>query len=289
MSDTLRAHVLQCGASGASEGGGQFESGPTHPLTVISARTCGPFTTGYPCTEGECFPAGFPTGGVASPFDVLGIDSDADDEEIRRAYRRRVKAAHPDHGGSTAEFQRIRGAYEALRNGQRPSEVAVPADPVEDTVDGADEREPADPEPTGSTVEYLNYEVLADHGWSLDDDDLFEKAREADLDAEAYGEFSVRDRETLLEAAENDGLAWPYACRGGACANCAVAVIEGEMKPAADGILGSELTREGIRLSCLSGPATDEMQVVYNVKHLPGLEDLWLPADRFRRANPSDD
>ncbi|MFB6354176.1 MAG: ferredoxin, partial [Halobacteriales archaeon] len=26
------------------------------------------------------------------------------------------------------------------------------------------------------TVEYLNYEVLDDHGWSLEDDDLFEKA-----------------------------------------------------------------------------------------------------------------
>ena len=24
------------------------------------------------------------------------------------------------------------------------------------------------------TVEYLNYEVLDDHGWSMDDDDLFD-------------------------------------------------------------------------------------------------------------------
>jgi len=27
------------------------------------------------------------------------------------------------------------------------------------------------------TVEYLNYEVLDDHGWSMDDDDLFERGR----------------------------------------------------------------------------------------------------------------
>ncbi|MDY7081629.1 MAG: ferredoxin, partial [Halobacteria archaeon] len=30
-------------------------------------------------------------------------------------------------------------------------------------------------------VKYLNYEVLDDHGWSMDDDDLFEKAADADL------------------------------------------------------------------------------------------------------------
>ncbi|MFB6193450.1 MAG: ferredoxin, partial [Halobaculum sp.] len=32
------------------------------------------------------------------------------------------------------------------------------------------------------TVEYLNYEVLDDHGWEMEDDDLFEKAADAGLD-----------------------------------------------------------------------------------------------------------
>ncbi|MFW6449325.1 MAG: ferredoxin, partial [Halobacteriota archaeon] len=37
------------------------------------------------------------------------------------------------------------------------------------------------------TVEYLNYEVLEDLGWDIEDDDLFEKAADEDLDDEDYG------------------------------------------------------------------------------------------------------
>ncbi|MFC4990130.1 DnaJ domain-containing protein, partial [Saliphagus infecundisoli] len=40
---------------------------------------------------------------MESPFDVLRIAPDADDAEIERAYRERVKEAHPDHGGSADE------------------------------------------------------------------------------------------------------------------------------------------------------------------------------------------
>ena len=53
------------------------------------------------------------------------------------------------------------------------------------------------------TVEYLNYEVLDDHGWEMDDDDLFEKAADAGLDNEDYGSLEVNQGEYILEAAEN--------------------------------------------------------------------------------------
>lgn len=45
---------------------------------------------------------------------ILGVDADADAEEIRRAYRRRVKETHPDLGGSEEAFRRVRRAYERL-------------------------------------------------------------------------------------------------------------------------------------------------------------------------------
>jgi len=49
------------------------------------------------------------------PLDValseLGVSGDADIEEIRAAYRRRVKEAHPDQGGDEDEFKRVREAY----------------------------------------------------------------------------------------------------------------------------------------------------------------------------------
>ncbi|MFB6255874.1 MAG: ferredoxin Fer [Haloplanus sp.] len=212
------------------------------------------------------------------PFETLDVDPDADDAEVDEAYRRRVMQTHPDQGGSARAFQEVKNAYErilAMENGD-----AADAD--------RDDSETADRHDAGSRVEYLNYEVIADRGWSMDDDGLFDAAADADLDPEDYGEFLVDPGETLLEAAENRGFAWPYACRGGACANCAVAVVKGEMTVPIDHVLSTEMTERGIRLSCIGAPATAEMQVVYNVKHMPELDELRLPAYRFDRTRSVD-
>lgn len=48
---------------------------------------------------------------------VLGVDRDASTDEIRRAYRERLKEVHPDQGGSTDQFQRVKRAKEALLKG----------------------------------------------------------------------------------------------------------------------------------------------------------------------------
>ena len=50
----------------------------------------------------------------ADAYSVLGVDAAASQDEIRRAYRRRVRAAHPDMGGSADEFQAVRDAFEAV-------------------------------------------------------------------------------------------------------------------------------------------------------------------------------
>lgn len=217
---------------------------------------------------------------MASPFDILGIDSDADEDEIVDAYRQRVKEAHPDQGGSKAEFQAVKTAYEQLKDGDRPYKP-VP-DPSSDVTQPRDADEDEDDE---RTVEYLNYEVLSDHGWSLHDPDLFENAADAELDDSAYGTFTIESTEPLLEAAENNGLSWPFACRGGACTNCAVAVVEGEMPSPAGHILPPELVEEGIRLSCITAPVSTDTKVVYNIKHLPAVNELLLPASRFEQAS----
>ncbi len=56
-------------------------------------------------------------GRVAAPdaFEVLGLPSGADEAAVRRAYRRRVKEVHPDHGGDEQAFQRLQEAYDAAR------------------------------------------------------------------------------------------------------------------------------------------------------------------------------
>ena len=54
-------------------------------------------------------------------------------------------------------------------------------------------------------------------------------------------------------------------------------------------ILPQEWIDRGVRLSCVSAPVSDGMKVVFNVKHLPGLEELLLPASRFDEARSSSD
>ncbi|PSQ15346.1 ferredoxin [Halobacteriales archaeon QS_8_69_73] len=232
---------------------------------------------------------------MSSPFEVLHVDPDADDAELKRAYRRRAKEAHPDRGGSVEEFRRVKAAYETIRSGEADLPDVDGSGPDADAdTDGprtagatpdADAGAGADSDPgPGAEVEYLNFEVFDDYGWSLADDDLFERAAGADLGATDHGRFRVEPDETLLAAAERRGFAWPFACRGGACANCAVVLVEGELSTPVDHILPAEMVDRGVRLSCVGEPLTEELSIVFNVKHMPDLEELRLPPRPFERA-----
>ena len=124
------------------------------------------------------------------------------------------------------------------------------------------------------TVEYLNYEVLDDQGWSMDDDDLFEKAADAGLDGDDYGSVEVAETEFILESAEAQGYDWPFSCRAGACANCAAILMEGEVEMDMQQILSDEeVDEKNVRLTCVSSPVSDEVKIVYNAKHLDYLQD----------------
>lgn len=204
---------------------------------------------------------------MESPFEVLGVDEDADEDEVQRAYRERAMEAHPDQGGSAEEFQVVAAAYESIQ-----------AEEVADWDEAAARSNPdvVEEEP-GIEVVCLDYAAVRERGWSITDPDLFEKAAAAGLNGGTYGEFVLEEGETLLEAAEADGREWPFSCRGGACANCAVAVLEGELEHSIDHVLPPELTDQGIRLSCIGSPVTEDLKVVFNVKDLPGLEELKLP------------
>jgi ferredoxin len=219
---------------------------------------------------------------MVSPFEVLAVDEDADEEAVERAYRERVKRAHPDQGGSIEEFQLVRRAYRELSerdgNGEESDEEAgtAPAD-----IDLGDDGAAAGPKP--ARVEFLDYEAVVDYGWSLDDNELFRKAAQADLAPDAYGRLLVQPDESLLEAAERSGFAWPFSCRGGACANCAVYLAEGDLSQPTDHIMPEDLAERGFRLSCNGYPLTDELSVVFNVKQRPELDDLILPPGPFTR------
>lgn len=51
---------------------------------------------------------------LSEAYRILGLSTDATWAEVKTAYRRRVAEAHPDRGGSAAEFIRVRAAYEIL-------------------------------------------------------------------------------------------------------------------------------------------------------------------------------
>ncbi len=49
---------------------------------------------------------------------VLGVDPDAGDDAVRRAYREKVKDVHPDApDGDEERFKRVQRAYDRLRDG----------------------------------------------------------------------------------------------------------------------------------------------------------------------------
>jgi hypothetical protein len=51
----------------------------------------------------------------AEAYRVLGLDADADPEEVRQAYRQKVKSVHPDReSGDEEQFKRVKEAYEVL-------------------------------------------------------------------------------------------------------------------------------------------------------------------------------
>ena len=61
-----------------------------------------------------------------NPYQVLGVDRSADENTIKKAYRKLAAQHHPDRGGDTAKFQEIQGAYDILSDPQKRHEFDNP-------------------------------------------------------------------------------------------------------------------------------------------------------------------
>ncbi|WP_459791242.1 J domain-containing protein [Arthrobacter sp. AD-310] len=85
----------------------------------------------------------------SSHYQVLRVAVTATEKEIKLAYRRAARAAHPDHGGDPAAFRRVTAAYETLIDPQRRK--AYDRSYAAGTVRGTPDNEPHfDAPPAGS-------------------------------------------------------------------------------------------------------------------------------------------
>jgi hypothetical protein len=50
----------------------------------------------------------------ASPYEVLGVPATASEDDLRRAYRRKLRETHPDTGGAAKHFHAVQHAWELI-------------------------------------------------------------------------------------------------------------------------------------------------------------------------------
>jgi len=55
-------------------------------------------------------------------YNILGVESTANNIAIKSAYKKKVKQTHPDVGGKVEEFKQVNEAYNVLKNPQKRAE-----------------------------------------------------------------------------------------------------------------------------------------------------------------------
>ncbi|MBJ6371229.1 2Fe-2S iron-sulfur cluster-binding protein [Sedimentitalea arenosa] len=76
--------------------------------------------------------------------------------------------------------------------------------------------------------------------------------------------FTMDKDQTVLDAALENALDAPFACKAGVCSTCRCKVIEGEVEMVANHALEDYEVQQGYVLSCQSYPLTDRIVVDYD-------------------------
>ncbi len=76
--------------------------------------------------------------------------------------------------------------------------------------------------------------------------------------------FEMRRDQTVLEAALENEIDAPFACRAGVCSTCRCKILEGDVEMAANHALEDYEVRRGYVLSCQAYPVSDNVVVDYD-------------------------
>jgi ring-1,2-phenylacetyl-CoA epoxidase subunit PaaE len=84
------------------------------------------------------------------------------------------------------------------------------------------------------------------------------------MDGRARGFAMTKNASTLLDAALEQGIELPYACKGGVCASCRCKLVKGEVDMDANYALEDYEVARGFILACQSFPVSDELVVDFD-------------------------
>ncbi|HZH56466.1 2Fe-2S iron-sulfur cluster-binding protein [Yanghanlia caeni] len=93
-------------------------------------------------------------------------------------------------------------------------------------------------------------------------------------------EFTVKDGQSVLDAALEAGIVLPYSCRNGACSTCKGRVASGEFQagPGAAQILSEEEREQGYTLFCQARPLSDLTIEAHEVRMASDIQIRKMPS-----------
>ena len=83
------------------------------------------------------------------------------------------------------------------------------------------------------------------------------------LDGEK-NDFTMENDSNILDEALSNGIDVPYSCQGGVCLTCMGRVKKGNVEMEENGMLSDDEIDEGLVLTCISKPGSDEIIIDYD-------------------------
>ena len=102
-----------------------------------------------------------------------------------------------------------------------------------------------------------------DKGQAEESNEIITRKVKIKLYGEEY-EYEVDPEETILTAAQREGIDPPYACQIGACCTCRAKIVSGKVVMDEREALSDDEIDEGYALTCQSHPTTDGVFADYD-------------------------